>query len=77
MSGILQNNILLPDKLMHGKLNLLQPHIAVLAERATVQGLIRAKCFIYYLYFSVDLDVNNMENILLSLDFYTWLKPEK
>ena len=44
-----------------------------------MQGLIRAKCFIYYLYFSVDLDVNNIENILhvLSLDFYTWLKPEK
>lgn len=42
-----------------------------------MQGLIREKCFIYYLYFSVDLDVNNIENILLSLDFYTWLKPEK
>ena len=44
-----------------------------------MQGLIRAKCFIDYLYFSVDLDVNNkiIEKILLSLDFYTWLKPEK
>ena len=31
-----------------------------------VQGLIPAKCFIYYLYFSVDLDVNtvNAENLL-------------
>ena len=42
-----------------------------------MQGLIREKCFIYYLYFSVDLDVNNFENILLSMNFYTLLAWKK